>query len=134
VTPFPEGVFHSQSEKFDFQLSEAIINERGLAEIFSAKRIEKIELKSESVQWEETRNICIEYARDGKPTGISVTEADYWVHELKRDGQTLVYLMFPIERLKELCRDAKARGWFRHGAGDGGRQSVILLRLWDILR
>jgi len=132
--PFPEGVFHSQSEKFDFQLSEAIINERRLAEIFAAKRIEKIELKSESVQWEDTRNICIEYARDGKPSGISVTTADYWVHELKRDGQTLVYLMFPIERLKELCRDAAKRGWLRHNAGDGGRQSVILLRLWDILR
>ena len=132
--PFPEGVFHSQSEKFDFQLSEAIINERRLAEIFAAKRIEKIELKSESVQWEDTRNICIEYARDGKPSGISVTTADYWVHELKRDGQTLVYLMFPIERLKELCRDAAKRGWLGHNAGDGGRQSVILLRLWDILR
>jgi hypothetical protein len=132
--PFPEGVFHSTSEKFDFQLSEALINERRLAEIFAYGWIEKIELKSESVLWEQTRNICIEYARDGKPTGISVTEADYWVHELKRDGETLVYLMFPIERLKELCRDAKERGFFRHEAGDGGRQSVILLRLWDILR
>jgi hypothetical protein len=132
--PFPEGVFHSTSEKFDFQLSEALINERRLAEIFAYGWIEKIELKSESVLWEQTRNICIEYARDGKPTGISVTEADYWVHELKRDGKTLVYLMFPIERLKELCRDAKERGFFRHEAGDGGRQSVILLRLWDILR
>lgn len=131
---FPDGVFHSTSEKFDFQLSQAKINERGLAEIFAYRTIEKVELKSESVQWEETRNICIEYARDGKPTGIATTQADYWVHELKRDGKTLVYLMFPIDRLKELCRDAKARGWFRHNAGDGGRQSVILLRLWDILR
>lgn len=131
---FPDGVFHSTSEKFDFQLSQAKINERGLAEIFAYRTIEKIELKSESVQWEETRNICIEYARDGKPTGIATTTADYWVHELKRDGKTLVYLMFPIDRLKELCRDAKARGWFRHNAGDNGRQSVILLRLWDILR
>jgi hypothetical protein len=131
---FPEGVFHSTSEKFDFQLSQAIINERGLAEIFAYRTIEKVELKSESVLWEDTRNICIEYARDGKPTGIATTKADYWVHELKRDGKTLVYLMFPIDRLKELCRDAKARGWFRHNAGDGGRQSVILLRLWDILR
>jgi hypothetical protein len=131
---FPDGVFHSTSEKFDFQLGQAIINERGLAEIFAYRTIEKIELKSESVQWEETRNICIEYARDGKPTGIATTQADYWVHELKRDGKTLVYLMFPIDRLKELCRDAKARGWFRHNAGDNGRQSVILLRLWDILR
>jgi hypothetical protein len=43
----------------------------------------------------QTDNIAIEYRCDGKPSGISTTEADFWVHELLRDGQTLVYLMFP---------------------------------------
>jgi hypothetical protein len=134
MSDFPAGVERAPHSKFDLQLSQALIDERRLAEIFAYRRIEKVELKSESVQWEDTRNICIEYARDGLPTGLSVTEADYWVHELKRDGKPLVYLMFPVDRLKELCRDAKARGWARQNAGDGKRQSVILLRLWDILR
>lgn len=134
MSDFPEGVTRAPHSKFDLQLSQALIDERRLAEIFAYRTIQRVELKSESVQWEDTRNICIEYARDGRPTGISITEADYWVHELKRDDKTLVYLMFPIDRLKELCRDAMKRGWSRHGAGDGQRQSVILLRLWDILR
>ena len=48
---------------FDLQLSDALVNERRLAEIFSAAKIEKIELKSETWLWERTGNICIEYAR-----------------------------------------------------------------------
>lgn len=126
--------FADLGEKFDLQLSQAHVNERRLAEIFAAGDIHLIELKSETWQWEQTGNICIEFARDGEPTGIAVTEAGYWVHELKRDDATLCYLMFPIDRLRALARAAYAAGRVRHGAGDGGRQSVVLVRLADILK
>jgi hypothetical protein len=46
----------------------------------------------------------------------------------------LVYLMFPIERLKALARDAIRAGRWRTGAGDAGRFTVALIRLKDILR
>jgi hypothetical protein len=59
---------------------------------------------------ERTGNICIEYRCDGRPSGISTTEADMWVHELKRDGATLGYLMFPMARLKEISRKAILAG------------------------
>ncbi|HEY1878465.1 MAG TPA: hypothetical protein VGG68_00885 [Caulobacteraceae bacterium] len=124
----------NRDNKFDLQLSQAIIDERRLAEIFCASRLEKIELKSETFQWEQTGNIAIEYEQNGRPSGIAVTEADYWVHELKRDGETLVYLMFPTSRLKDLAREAFRQKRFRTGAGDGGLFSVVLLRLRDILR
>jgi hypothetical protein len=38
----------SREHKFDLQLSEALIHERRLGEIFRTGRIEKIELKSET--------------------------------------------------------------------------------------
>src|SRR4029077_9138132 len=114
-------VTFNHGNKFDIQLSGALINERTLAEIFTAAKIEKIELKSETWQWEQTGNICIEYRQNGQPSGIAVTEADYWVHELRRDDRTLCYLMFPIERLKELARDAYRTGNYHEGGGDGGR-------------
>jgi len=124
----------NHNNKFDLQLAEALIRERGLAEIFEASKIEKIELKSETWQWEQTGNICIEFEQRGKPSGIAVTEADMWVHGLRRDGKTLVYLMFPVERLKELAREAYRQGRYRTGGGDGGRFSNILIRLSDILK
>jgi hypothetical protein len=56
-----------------------------------------------------------------------------WVHELRRDDKTLVYLMFPIERLKDLAREAYKQGRHRKG-GDGLRFGNILIRLSDILK
>jgi hypothetical protein len=128
------GVSINHDRKFDLQLSQALVNERHLADIFATGRIEKIELKSETWQWEQTGNICVEYRCDGRPSGISTTEADYWVHELRRGDATLVYLMFPIDRLKDLTRAAIKAGRHRSGAGDGGRFDVALIALRDVLR
>jgi hypothetical protein len=132
--PFSGKIFFNSDRKFDLQLSDALINERHLAEIFCEGRIEKVELKSETWQWEQTGNIAIEYRQNGQPSGIAVTEADYWVHELRRDGGTLCYLMFPIERLKELARKAYAEGRYHEGGGDGGRFCNVLIPLSWVLR
>ena len=126
-------IIFNRDHKFDIQLSRALIDERRLAEVFSAGRLEKIELKTEQWLWQQTGNICVEYARDGQPTGISTTEADFWVHELlAEDGSTVGYFMLPLVRLKELCRGAHKAGRYRHGAGDGARQSVILLSVKEL--
>src|SRR3954466_13772624 len=98
--------YNSGREKWDLQLSAALIAERRLGHIFEHMKIEKIELKTETWLWEQTGNIAIEYQDGDKPTGISVTQADCWVHELRRDEETLLYLMFPIDRLKALARGA----------------------------
>ena len=126
-------ISYSNNNKFDIQLSQALIHERRLGEIFSTSKIEKIELKSETYQWEKTGNICIEYAQRGKPSGIAITEADFWVHELLREDKTLVYLMFPIDRLRNLAREAFKAGQYREGVGDRGEYDVVLLKLQDIL-
>lgn len=127
-------VTFNRDRKFDIQLNQALIAERRLATIFAAASIEKIELKTETWQWERTGNICIEYRCDGRPSGISVTEADYWVHELRRDDETLLYLMFPVPRLKELCRAAIKSGRARSKAGDDGRFDVVILPLRELLK
>ena len=67
----------NRDEKFDLQLNQALLHERRLGEIFRNQKIEKIELKSETWQWERTGNIAIEYRCDGKPSGISMTQADF---------------------------------------------------------
>ena len=129
-----EKIAFNHDNKSDLQLSDALINERRLAGIFEYGDIHKIELKSETWQWEQTGNICIEYRQNGQPSGIAVTEAGYWVHELKRDGVTLCYLMFPIDRLKELARKAYAEGRYHEGGGDGGRFCNVLIPLSWVLK
>lgn len=127
-------ITYNADEKYDLQLSAAHIAERRLGEIFEHATIAKIELKTEAWLWEQTGNICIEYCHGGRPSGLAATEADMWVHELRRDGETLCYLMFPAERLKRLAREAYRAGRRREKGGDGGRSKVVLLRLRDILR
>jgi hypothetical protein len=129
-----EKITFNRDNKFDLQLGQALRNERRLAEIFSYGKIERIELKSETWQWERTGNICIEFRCDGRPSGIAVTEADYWVHELRRDDDTLLYLMIPVPRLKQLCREAIKAGRARYGGGDGGRFDNVVLSLRELLR
>jgi hypothetical protein len=131
---FAGKITFNRDGKFDLQLSQALIDERRLAEIFIGAKLERIELKSEQWQWEQTGNLCIEYWGNGVPTGLAATEADIWVHELKRDGGTLMWLMIPVPRLKELCRAAIRAGRGRSEAGDGKRFKVVLLRLWDLLK
>ena len=139
TTPFQSvergvsAVTYNNNSKFDIQLSDALIDERRLGEVFSMKRINRVELKTEEWQWEKTGNICVEFRWRGAPSGIAITEADYWVHELTRDGVSLGYLMFPIERFKEICREAYKAGKVRFGVGDNGNSDVILLKLSDII-
>lgn len=120
----------NHTNKFDIQLGEAVKNEKRLAEVLENA---KIELKSETWQWEVTGNICIEYESYGKPSGIASTQADFWVHELKRDGETLMYLFLPVERLRMLCREAYKAGRIRVHAGDDKAQKVVLLRISELL-
>jgi len=127
-----EKIKYNRDEKFDLQLSSALIEEKKLGLVFEEGIIGCIELKTESWLWERSGNICIEYARNGKPSGISVTQATCWVHQLKRDGATLVYLMFPIERLKDLARDAIRAGRWRDG-GDDGIQRMALIPIAELL-
>lgn len=125
--------FSDANKKFDLQLSQALVEERALAQIFEFHGITKIELKTERWLWERSGNICIEYECNGQRSGIAITEAQMWVHQLKRDHETLVYLMFPVARLKELARAAIRAGRWRIG-GDGKRMKVALVRLADILK
>ena len=121
------AVSFNRDNKYDIQLSQALRDESALARIFAGA---KIELKTESFLWERTGNICIEFASRGKPSGIAVTEADYWVHQLVRDDKTVVYLMFPIDRLRALC----ARARIKHGIGDDKSQSAYLIPIADIVK
>lgn len=129
-----DKIIFNRDSKFDLQLSQALIDERRLADIFAGAKLERVELKTETWQWEQTGNICIEYRQDGRPSGIAATDADVWIHELRRNGETLLYLMIPVPRLKELCREAIKAGRSRSNAGDDGRFDVVLLPLRELLK
>lgn len=123
--------------KYDIQLTRGLLAERKLGlifryGIFATNHDVLLELKTESYQWEKTGNIAVEYMMDGRPSGISTTIADVWVHEVRRGEETLVWHMFPIARLKTLARAAIEEGRRDLRAGDRRRFAVALISLRDI--
>jgi hypothetical protein len=126
-----DKVIYNSDSKFDIQLQQSLIEQFDLGEMFESG---KIELKGEDWQWEQTGNLAIEYECRGRPSGIATTEAEIWFHQLKRSGRTLMYFAIPVERLKELCRQAYRQGRYRVRAGDDGESKIILLPIWWLLR
>ena len=47
-------------------------------------------------------NVAVEYESYGKPSGIAVTEADYWFHNLCIGDETFATLVFDVPSLKRI--------------------------------
>ena len=61
----------------------------------------KVEVKSDRLAY-RTGNICIEVESNGVLSGISVTEADYWLYfVINPNGENTIYKI-PIDKLWEL--------------------------------
>lgn len=115
---------------FELQLEEAQRAEGKLQKILAGSTFE---LKTERHLWHDTGNIVIEYESHNQPSGIAVTKADYWVHELRsRDNETLAYLMFPTPILRKICNDMMEEGNWRQG-GEKSKMKMVLLDLKKVL-
>jgi hypothetical protein len=121
---------YSERAKFDLQLGSAQDDEDRLAMTLQTT---SIELKTERHDWERTGNIIIEYQNDGRPSGIAITEAEWWVHELARGDETVMMLWIRVPRLDEVCR-SKIGTAADVPCGDGKRGRGILLSLRELLQ
>jgi len=120
-----------ERSKFDFQLKQGKAREHEHARM---QLYGKFEVKSETYYWERTGNVAIEYECNGKPSGIAVTDAQWWTHHLgTTDGETVTWLTVPVERMKRLARQAIRDKRFRIGGG-GKRTKFALVRIKDIVR
>ena len=120
----------NNNNKFDIDLQYGQVREEELSDILQNQ---KIEVKTERDKWKETGNICIEFSCRGKPSGIAVTEAKWWVHVLADGDDTSCMLMFPTEKLKEIARKYYANGKIVNG-GDDNLSKMVLLPLKEIFK
>ena len=85
----------------------------------------KIEVKSDK-QASKTGNLAIEYECNNKPSGITSTEADFWMYFVVFEDRDECYKI-PIEDLRREVSDCK-----RVAGGDGMRARMYLLRIKNI--
>ena len=120
------------TNKFDIDLKFGLIFERKIRDIFENGG--KIEVKTERDSWHRTGNIAIEIECSGKPSGLSVTTANYWIHVLSLDDEMQMALLFPVVKLKELVKRAirMPDANIVYG-GDRKASKIILLPISEVL-
>ena len=92
----------SDRAKFDVDLQYGQQGERWLQWLGTDQA--KVEVKTERDQWATTGNLVFEYECRGKPSGIAVTQADYWCHILRLGNVAQATYLWPTSELKAFLR------------------------------
>ena len=127
---------YNKNNKFDVDLQYGQEGEKWLVWLGTDQA--KVEVKTERDTWAETGNAVFEYQSRGKPSGVAVTEADYWLHIFKEKEQAVMCFMFRVIELKEFLRlvfknPSKYNARICNG-GDNNTSSVILLPIDQLHR
>tara|TARA_R100000656_G_scaffold27438_1_gene24045 strand:+ start:4161 stop:4577 length:417 start_codon:yes stop_codon:yes gene_type:complete len=129
MTPLNEDY---KKNKFDIDLEFGANYENKICDILEGGS--KVEVKTERDTWRTTGNIAIEYKRDSSLSGISNTEADYWVHNLVYKDEMILSFIFPVERLRKTLKKMVKNGSARIiSGGDYNKSKLVLLPIKDLI-
>jgi hypothetical protein len=121
-----------KNSKFDIDLAKGQEMEKTFEEFMKGTLVE---VKSERHIWEKTGNHFVEFECRGKPSGIAVTEADYWAVMLVKeiDGKDIPVMTYivPIDVMKNLARELYHAGKQVKG-GDDNASVGVLVKIKDI--
>tara|TARA_R110000824_G_scaffold196172_1_gene379298 strand:- start:1431 stop:1832 length:402 start_codon:yes stop_codon:yes gene_type:complete len=115
-----------KNSKFDIDLKYGKDRENRIEKILKEG---KLEVKTERDWWFKTGNIAIEVECNGKPSGITATKSDYWVHILANGDKDYCRLIFDVSTVKRLVK--KYINKIKNG-GDGFRSRFVLVPLAEI--
>tara|TARA_R110000765_G_scaffold346199_1_gene436381 strand:- start:13 stop:417 length:405 start_codon:yes stop_codon:yes gene_type:complete len=115
--------------KFDVDLEFGKQWEEHIDEVFSGAT--KCEVKTERDKWASTGNICIEIESYGKPSGLTSTEAEVWVHNLVKDNELCCSLMFNTDKLRKVMKKMKP---FTVMGGDNNASKLYLVDIAKLLK
>ena len=116
---------HSNSFYHDLVFGE--IAEDWVKDLFQGSI--KVEVKSDKMA-HETGRIYIEVYSRGKPSGISTTQADYWIYRIDAKDTAVI---IPVSRLRELVRrNFEYSRKFVKG-GDNDTSDGVLIQIADLL-
>ena len=115
--------------KFDVDLEFGKQWEEHIDEMFSGAK--KCEVKTERDKWASTGNICIEIESYGKPSGLTSTEAELWVHNLVKDGELCCSLVFNTDKLRKTIEEMKPTTIM---GGDNKASKLYLVKIEKLIR
>ena len=118
------------TSKFDIDLKFGESFEYSLAEVLT---MGKIEVKTERDKWKRTGNIAMELMNQSNLSGLSVTEADWWVHILSYKNKIESVILIPVPRLKKLVkRLVQENKAIITMGGDNNSSELVLIPIREI--
>ena len=124
-------VDYEELKKFDIDLEFGKIGEDFAEALFSHNTM--VEVKTERDIWKTTGNIAIEIRCKGRPSGLSVTEAENWIHLLSYDGNIEGGFIFKVsqlrDKIKKLHKEKKAKMVM---GGDFNMSQMVLLPIKEL--
>ena len=116
---------------FDIDLEFGKMGEEFTQKVFEGNS--KVEVKTERDIWEKTGNIAIEMRCKGKPSGISTTESDVWIHLLSVNSVIKGGFLFKVGELKDKIKKLHKSGGLKIVmGGDDNLSQMALLPIKDL--
>ena len=117
---------------FDLDLKFGKHFEELIDDVFSG--VTKAEIKTERDQWVKYGNLAIEIEHRDKPSGLSRTDAEIWVHNLSYKGKLMGAFMIPTDVLKDIVDKAVKNKEARvTNGGDKWASKLVLLPITQLL-
>jgi hypothetical protein len=118
---------YSNSFEHDLKIGESA--EDWVNELFNGNS-KKIEVKVDYIA-HKTGNVFIEYSSRGKPSGISTTDADYWIYRIEEADCAII---LEVNRLKEKLRTYYKNGMYIKNGGDDDTSIGFLVPIVELLK
>jgi|TARA_B100000475_G_scaffold183806_1_gene151717 hypothetical protein len=99
---------YEEMKKFDIDLEFGQMGEEFVRDLQNGNN--KIEVKTERDIWKTTGNIAVEIRCSGKPSGISTTGSNIWIHLLSDNDKIVGGYIFSVDYLKQKIIDLKKEG------------------------
>ena len=118
-----KNVEYNNNNKFDVDLQTGQLAEAELVEIIGGN---KLEVKRD-FRAHETGNIAVEIECYGKPSGLSVSEAEHYAFACDH-----ITFIIETQRLKDIISNMK-KPWTVFG-GDNNRSKMVLLPMRELIK
>jgi|TARA_R100001443_G_C3343490_1_gene175019 hypothetical protein len=116
---------YEDMKKFDLDLEFGQMGEKFVEDLQNGNTM--IEVKTERDIWKTTGNLAVEIRYKGRPSGISTTGSNVWIHLLSDNNKIVGGYIFSVDYLKQLIIDLKKQGKLKLVMGGDFNQSQMAL-------
>ena len=129
--PLTEGYCKGYDLKVKEDMLFGKIGEKFTEELFEGNN--KIEIKTERDIWKTTGNIAIEIRCNNRPSGISTTEADTWIHLLAYNGIIEGGFLLKVRVIKDMIKKLHKSGSLNiKMGGDNNASQMVLIPIKEL--